>query len=76
MTLSCAALSLLLLPLPAARAGHWVLTTTGSGQANVDGGMQENFTAPPPSTGSVTIPRIGAGAGEGPCFHGTPDTPT
>lgn len=70
------AFPLLALAAPA-RAGHWVLTTTGSGQAMVgSGGMLETFTPPPPSTNSVTINSIGAGWSTGPCFSGTPGTTT
>lgn len=74
--LLCTAFPLLALAAPA-RAGHWVLSTTGSGQAMVgSGGMLQTFTPPSPSTNSVTINSIGAGWGIGPCFGGTPDTIT
>jgi len=72
-----AAFSLFALATPA-RAGHWVLTTKGSGQAMVGsgGGMIQTFTPPPPSTNSVTINQIGSGFGIGPSFGWPPDTVT
>lgn len=74
--LLCVAFPLLALAAPA-RAGHWVLTTEGSGQAMIgSGGMLQTFTPPPPSTNSVTIKGIGAGASIGPCFGGQPQTIT
>ncbi len=66
------AFPLLALAAPA-RAGHWVLTTTGSGQAMIgSGGMVQNFTPPTPSTNSVTIGNIAAGADIGPSFSYPP----
>ncbi len=65
-----------LLPTPA-HAGHWVLTTTGSGESDVNGvSFIHNFTAPPPATNSVTVSGFGSGVGIGPVifFWETPAT--
>lgn len=63
-----------LLPAPA-YAGHWVLTISGSGEADSNGRSQSTYTAPTaPTTGSISIPQIAAGAGVGPSFGGIPPT--
>ena len=60
-----------------AQAGHWVLTTTGSGKAAVNGnGFAQTFTAPPPTTGSVSIGQLATGYGNGPTFGGNGPTLT
>ncbi len=65
--LLCVAFPLLALTTPA-RAGHWVLTIEGSGQATCEGSTQ-TFTPPPPSNNSVTINQIVAGESVGPSFN-------
>ena len=71
---SAAALTLLCLTAldVSAHAGHWVLTTTGSGRVATNGTANVSNFVPPtsPSINSVTIPGISSGDGIGPTFGG------